>query len=422
MRRFRTLVLSLPLSVFLTACDSDSGTPTGAHTVVRDTVGDTLVVRTISGSAWGSDAHLVPEMSIGELDGELEYLLGDVVSLGVTSDGTVYLVDGQVPELRSYDANGTYIATLGGPGEGPGELNSPGGGLAVLSDDRVVIRDSGNNRLQVFDATGPTEAWPVVRGGLQSSSPLWWDWDDNVYVFVILDMEVDFGDWEMGLARIGPDGTPTDTITAPDTGFEAPTVEARNENSATMSRVPFAAAEETALHPGGYYVHGISTRYAVTLLKEDGPLRIERDYEAVPVQDGERAQRQRRVERNLRRLEPGWRWSGPGIPDTKPPFSDFYVARDGKLWVQVPQPSIEEENPDYDPQDEGSEPTRWIEPVAFDVFGEDGTYYGHVLAPEGFTTNPTPVIDGDYVWAVTRDELGVERVVRFRVTLDEPST
>ena len=422
MRRPTTPLSSLTLTLVLAACGSDSGVSSGALEVVRDTVGDTLVVRTISGSAWGSNAHLVPEMSIGELDGDLEYLLGRVVSLGVTSDGTVYFVDSQGPELRSYDADGTYLATLAGPGEGPGELNSPGGGLAVLSDGRVVIRDPGNNRLQVFHGTEATEAWPVVRGGFQSSSPLWWDWDDNVYVFVVLDMEVDFEDWQTGLARIRPDGTPADTITTPDTGFETPTVQARSENSATMSLVPFAAAEETAIHPGGYYVYGISDRYAVTLLKDDGPLRIEREYEPVPVQAAERDQRRRRIERNMRRLEPGWRWSGPGIPDTKPPFSDFYVTRDGRIWVQVPQPSIEEQNPDYDPQEENSEPTRWREPVAFDVFGEDGTYFGRVQAPDGFTTNPTPVIDGDFVWAVTRDELGIERVVRFRVTLDEPST
>ena len=43
---------------------------------------------------------------------------------------------------------------MAGPGEGPGELNSPGGGLAVLTDGRVVVRDPGNQRLQVFSADG----------------------------------------------------------------------------------------------------------------------------------------------------------------------------------------------------------------------------------------------------------------------------
>ena len=120
----------------------------------------------------------------------------------------------------------------------------------------------------------------------------------------------------------------------------------------------------------------------------------------------------------MRRLEPGWNWSGPGIPDAKAPFTEILVARDGRIWVQLAQPAVEEDNPDYDPDVEGSQPTRWREPLVFDVFGEDGTYFGQVRPPEGFRAYPNPVIDGDYVWAVTADELGVQRVVRFRLTLD----
>ena len=60
-------------------------------------------------------------------------------------------------------------------------------------------------------------------------------------------------------------------------------------------------------------------------------------------------------------------------------------------------------------------PDRWREPVAFDVFESDGSYLGRVRTPLEFSSSPTPVFDGDFVWAVTRDELGVQRVVRFRI-------
>jgi hypothetical protein len=423
MRRIGTLVLSLATFLFLAACGSGSGPRSGSLQVERDTVGDTVVVRTLSGSAWGSDAHLAAEMSIGELDGDLEYLLGDVSGLAVGSDGTVYVIDGQARELRAYDAEGRYQRTLAGPGEGPGELNDPsGGGIAVLSDGRVVVRDPGNARLQVFSADGSESwEWPVVRGGFVLSTPLWQDREDNVYLFVILNTEADFGDWETGLARIGPDGIPGDTIPDPDTGFEAPTVEARNENSATMYRVPWAPGESSAFHPGGYHVHGISNRYAINFHKPDGVLQVQRNAEPVPVQSGERALRERRIQRNMRRLEPGWDWNGPGIPENKAPFSEILVTRDGRVWVQVPQPAVEEENPDHDPREEGSEPTRWREPLAFDVFGDDGTFFGRVHMPEGFSAYPM-VIDGDHVWGVVEDDLGVQRVVRFAVTLDAPAS
>ena len=251
-----------------------------------------------------------------------------------------------------------------------------------------------------------------------SSSPLWQDRADNVYVFVVLNPEADFGTWRVGHARIRPDGTPADTLTLPETGFEERVVEARNENSASMNVIPFSPVEAMAIHPDGYLVHGISDRYAFTLLSEDQPVRIERSADPVPVQQAEGDSRRRRIERNLRRLQPGWDWNGPAIPTTKAPYRRFLMARDGRIWVQVAQPGLEEENPDYDPRREGSEPTRWREPLAYDVFGADGTYFGRVHPPEGFTDRITPVIDGALVWAVTADVLGVQRVVRFRVVPD----
>jgi len=428
MQRISTLAATLATALVLAACGSDGDTAVaGQLQVIRDTVGDTLVVRTVSGSVWGTDAHLVPEMSIGELDGELEYLLGSVVSLGVGADGTVYLVDRQIPELRAYDANGTYIGTLGGPGEGPGEIKSPDGGLAVLTDGRVLVRDPGNARLQEFTADGePGESWTVVRGGFNTSQPLWWDREDNVYVNILLDPQADVRDWRTGLARIRPDGTPADTLEPPDAGYEAPSIEARTEDgenvSVSRNSVPFSGDEEWALHPGGYFVHGVSTSYAVTLNKPDGPLRIEREYDPIRVKAAEKEAREWSITRNFRQMKPGWRWNGPPIPDEKPAYRGFYVARDGRIWVNVSQEGFEEDNPDFDPREDGSRPTRWSEPFAFDVFGEDGTYFGRVHAPDEFSPYPTPVIDGDYVWAVTRDELGVQRVVRFRVQVGEGET
>jgi hypothetical protein len=418
------LTLIASFALLSVSCGSEASDYGGGLVLERDSAGDTLVVRTVSGSTWGGVMRMVPEMSIGELEGELEYILGSVVSLGVGGGGTVYLVDRQVPELRAYDADGVYLGTYGGPGEGPGELKSPDGGLAVLTDGRIIVRDPGNARLQEFNPDGtPGEAWTVVRGGFNTSRPLWWDRGDNVYINVLLDPEADIRNWRTGLARITPEGTPADTLEPPDSGFEPPSVEVRveTEGGVNVSRngVPFSASEEWVLHPNGHFVHGVSHTYAITLGRPEGPLRIERAVELLPVKAGERAYREESITRNFRRMKPGWRWDGPPIPDEKPAFGDLYAGRDGRIWVGVPQEGIEEDNPDYDPTEEGSQPTRWREPTAFDVFEEEGVYLGRVEAPADFSAYPTPVFDGDHVWAVTRDELGVQRVVRFRLTRDD---
>jgi hypothetical protein len=51
----------------------------------------------------------------------------------------------------------------------------------------------------------------------------------------------------------------------------------------------------------------------------------------------------------------------------------------------------------------------------FDVFETDGTYVGRVPMPENMGRYPRPLIRGDQVWAVTRDEFDVQRVVRYRL-------
>jgi hypothetical protein len=285
------------------------------------------------------------------------------------------------------------------------------------------VRDPGNARLQEFTADHRSgEAWTVVRGGFQTSQPLWLDRQDNVYINVLVDPDADVRQWRTGLARIHPDGTQGDTLVPPDPGYEAPAIEARVERdegvSVSRTIVPFSPDEEWALHPGGYFVHGVSTEYTVKLSKPDGPVRIERVYEPVPVLAAEKEAREWAATQGMRQMKPDWRWNGAPIPDVKPPYRGLYTARDGRIWVQVAQEGFEEENPDHDPRDESSRPTRWREPIAFDVFGEDGTFHGRVHAPDRFSTYPTPVIDGDYVWATTRDDLGVQRVTRFRVQMD----
>ena len=73
------------------------------------------------------------------------------------------------------------------------------------------------------------------------------------------------------------------------------------------------------------------------------------------------------------------------------------------------------ENESYDPEDPSSMPVVWRESVRYDVFEPDGTYLGVVVPTDEFSPYVNPVFDGDHVWAVTRDELGVERVVRYRI-------
>lgn len=408
----------LPAAWLLAACaEGESAAVRWEATV--DTVADTVVVRTLAGSEWSDTMHLVPEVRIGVLDGPPEYMFGNVTSLGIDREGRIWAVDRQVPELRVFGPGGGHVMTVGQPGEGPGELKGPDGGLQILSDGRVLVRDPGNARIQVYSADGEAlDTW-TIRGGFFTSNPLYRDREDNVYTQLLLEPGADVSEWRRGLLRIGPDGEPLDTLPEPDAGFEPPSLIARTENSASRTGVPFAPDEHTSFHPDGYWVHGIADDYDFTLLKDPStgelPVRVERVYEPVPVASGEAVEERRRVTRQMRSVKPDWSWDGPDIPDTKPAFRDILVARDGRVWVRVSTPGYRTDDPEYDPTDPDDVPDEWHEPVAFDVYEPDGTYLGHVVAPPDFDLYPHPIIDGDRVWAVASDDLGVERIVRYRI-------
>lgn len=418
MSRIAPIQAATPLALFALACTGAESEPT--LEVVRDTVGDTVVVRTVAGSVWGTEAELVPEVTIGVLDGDEAYMLGQIRALTAAPDGRIFALDGQVPAVRVYDAEGAHLTTLGRSGGGPGEFGQPDGGLAMLSDGRLVVRDPGNARLQVFGPDlEPVATWPVIRGGFNTGTPLFVGPGDTLLTPVLMDAQADIRDWRTGLQRVTPSGAVVDTVPVPDAGYEAPSIEARMEteggSNVSVSSVPFSPQESWSYHPDGYFIHGVSTEYRINLLRDPNPLGIERVAERAPVAAGERAEAEAQATRNMRGTDPNWRWSGPAIPETKPPFGSLYAGRDGRIWALVPQPGVEGEDPDYDPTDPESVPDRWSAPVAFDVFEADGTYLGRVRAPEGFVTYPVPIFDGDYVWGSTLDDLGVPRIVRLRI-------
>lgn len=61
----------------------------------------------------GRPVRLEPVLRIGVFEGEEHSMFGAVRSLAVAPDGSIYAMDAQVPALRKYASDGTYLATFG---------------------------------------------------------------------------------------------------------------------------------------------------------------------------------------------------------------------------------------------------------------------------------------------------------------------
>ena len=96
-----------------------------------------------------------PDVSIGDMDGEDPYLFRYAWDATKLSDGRIVVADRSTSELRVFDAAGTYLATWGGLGEGPGEFpRSSLGDVEPWPGDSIVAWYSDVATISVFDSEG----------------------------------------------------------------------------------------------------------------------------------------------------------------------------------------------------------------------------------------------------------------------------
>jgi hypothetical protein len=95
------------------------------------------------------------EVQIGALEGESEYVLGEVGGAAFLENGSLAVLDRQVRVIRVYDTRGQHVQTAGGGGEGPGELDAP---MALLK--------ASSTALWVVDGAQMIHRFSVDGGGL----------------------------------------------------------------------------------------------------------------------------------------------------------------------------------------------------------------------------------------------------------------
>ncbi len=403
--------------------------------------GDTTVVRTVAGSAWGGPARLVERARIAANPADTVDGLRSVTALSGGPNGDVYVVDGETPAVRLHDRNGRYVRSFVVPLGEPGHYSQPNG-VAVLSDGRVVIRDPRRSQLVVYSPRGVfLERWPHPSG-VYSPLPLISDAQDRLYTRVVYNPDEPAEEWNEGLVRYGSDGSIEDTIPDHEIDYVSPSLAVASPSGGDTVRFPIPLTPRAywAPSPSGDVVTAISDRYALQVAKPDGSIvRIEREYTPVPASRDERFTYVRDIDRRARQIDYRWTWRGPVVPEEKPPFKGLFTDADGRIWVQLHQPAEltgefaagsdeGSADPGADSDTAGSDavagpetgdrlPTvrDWRESIVFDVFEPDGRYLGQVNAPPGFRTRPLPSIRGNTVWAAVSDRGGVPDVVRFEI-------
>lgn len=183
----------------------DDGLFQSAHSVTIDP----------QGFLWVTDsaAHLVqkfspdgrPLLTLGKKgvagDNTSRDLFNQPNHVAIAPNGDVYVSDGyQNSRIVHFSGNGQFVRVIGGvKGSQPGQLQLPHG-VALDSRGRILVNDSDNQRVSVFDKEGKfVETWPFPsRGGIAVTS------DDTVYV----------SDVNAGVVNIVRNGKRIDTVSA----------------------------------------------------------------------------------------------------------------------------------------------------------------------------------------------------------------
>jgi peptidylamidoglycolate lyase len=100
-------------------------------------------------------------------------------AVAIAANGDIYVSDGYVnSRVVHFNKDGKFIRIIGGKkGAEPGQLQLPHG-VVIDSQGRIIVADSDNKRIAVFDKNGKfVENWPFLsRGGMIITA------DDTLYV------------------------------------------------------------------------------------------------------------------------------------------------------------------------------------------------------------------------------------------------
>ena len=259
-------------AIFTLACGEESTST--SWEVERQVAGDTTTVHTLAGQIWLAEVELTEDLAIGVLEGPVHLIFGEVTRMAEDRHGGIYVLDGQVPEIRHFDRTGEFLGTVGRAGGGPGEYQPLSLGMVVDSAGVLYMHDWANSpRLVRFaEDGGPLDPWPVGSLFVTTRPGTWLFSDAPGRVLVTTQV-----DGQPALLVL-EDGELTDTLPVP-----------RLSGMPDRGGGPYRIETYWSWHPDGYFVVGVSNEYALDERRPGGVLRIRRDVEKLPVHPDEAA-------------------------------------------------------------------------------------------------------------------------------------
>ena len=370
---------------------------------VQDSAG-ILIVETpeeIATAPLGWKIDSVPLLALGSEENESEVFFG-VRGLRALPGGGVLVLDGGSRELRFFDSLGQLTHRVGRKGEGPGEFDRPYL-VQTANSDSLLVWDGALKRFQVFTGSGEyarmirlNQRWPM--GGNPPMGAI-----DSLTLLRVSESPFD------PQRRPGPVEETTRVFWYhPSTGVEVPITAIKALDGVMLVRpgyreagfygIPFTTRPTATVNQSSaLFIDGVSPE-----IREYGVDGFLRRIFRVPGfrRPVNRAIEEENITYSLTRIARTTRAELERLfdelpsPDTLPAFQSLQVDEVGWTWAEVYH------------WDRTIQSGRWM------VFDPEGRAHGIIQTPDGLQIQR---IGEDFLLGVRSDELGVERVFRYRL-------
>lgn len=400
---FRHLVLATLICCPFAACRQPSSHWTGS---MQDSAGVTIVYNPDAGIWDDVDRWRVEEeLRIGAVEGSPDYQFGDVWGVAVGLDGRIFVLDFLAQHIKVFSRDGEYEATIGRPGEGPGELR---GAVSVLMGpgDTLLVQDNRALRFSRYAPDGSsvggfpiefTEGRPELFRTTASGELA------EQYEPRVSRGEAVAGVPTGGIVRLAMDGSIIDTLlTFPSTTPRGTDGQPIRGAKYYVPEMAWDLADDLDL------VCGRTDQYRIAVYSHRRLERIiTKPFDQTPVSDSDKEvikeHRYASWPAQAPRATLDRMWRSSYIADFYTAFHALAVGPDGTVWAQHVRRASDLREGD-DPTETGAR--EW------DVFDARGRFLGVVTMPPRFTVM---VFQGEQIFGVSRDELDVPYVVRLRI-------
>jgi DNA-binding beta-propeller fold protein YncE len=319
------------------------------------------------------------ELSIGEEDGDSNYVFYRAYNIVVDSKENIYVLDTGNHRVQVFNKEGSFLYSFGKKGEGPGEFQMPFG-MCIFEDEKLYILDGQTRRVSIFKVIGEfINSFDIIDGSAQY---LYLDDYENLYYAKSI-MGKTPGDRTINVSKYNFKGDLLATFhEVSDNRMKI----VRNGSNVSFIIKMFLPRTVWSVSSQGNLFSGLGDKYHIDVKNSEGKLMrtINREWQPISVTSDDKKD----VLDQTQKLSTPMK-NEVEFEDTKPAFSRFLVDDSQNLWIQL-YTEFGEENKIYD------------------VFNSEGKYIYHIKIP----FSPTYFKNGKF-YRIDRTEDGVELIKRY---------